>query len=50
MWNANVSDRKIPFTDQYVNLFRYLNNTHTHRVAALGTEQRAEPVLFAAQE
>jgi len=32
VWNANASDRKIPFTDWYVNFLRYLNN-------ALGTEQ-----------
>lgn len=44
-WNANASDRRIPFTDRYVNLLRYLNNT-----PPLSEPNRVEPVLFAAQE
>lgn len=31
MWNANASDRKIPFTDRYVNFSRYLNNALSER-------------------
>lgn len=45
-WNANALDRKIPFTDRYVNFSRYLNNAPP----LFSERNRVKPVLFAAQE